>query len=61
MSIGLLVLVVAVVLVMAYVNGFHDASNAVSTAIATRSLRESTALALASVLAIAAWLREGRR
>lgn len=50
MSVGLLVLVVALALAMAYVNGFHDASNAVSTAIATRSLRESTALALASVL-----------
>src|SRR5699024_4714651 len=35
---------------MAYVNGFHDASNAVSTTIATRTLRESKALAMAALL-----------
>lgn len=50
MAVELLVLVVGISLVLAYYNGFHDASNAVSTAIATRSLRESTALALAAVL-----------
>ena len=50
MSATLLVLVVVVALVMAYVNGFHDASNAVSTTIATRTLRESTALAMAALL-----------
>lgn len=50
MSTGLLVLVVVVALVMAYINGFHDASNAVSTTIATRTLRESTALAMAAAL-----------
>lgn len=50
MSGGLLVLVIALALVMAYCNGFHDASNAVSTAITTRSLRESTALAMAAAL-----------
>lgn len=50
MSVGLLVLVVGLALALAYVNGFHDASNAVSTAIATRSLRESTALAMAALL-----------
>lgn len=50
MSPGILLTVVVLCLVLAYVNGFHDASNAVSTAIATRSLSESTALALAAVL-----------
>src|SRR5699024_9853673 len=35
---------------MAFYNGFHDASNAVSTAITTRSLRESTALGMAAIL-----------
>lgn len=46
----LLVLVVVMALAMAYMNGFHDASNAVSTTIATRTLRESTALAMAALL-----------
>lgn len=50
MSVGLLVVVIGMGLALAYVNGFHDASNAVSTAIATRSLRESTALAMAAIL-----------
>src|SRR5690625_7813166 len=35
---------------MAYYNGFHDASNAISTAITTRSLPESTALVMAAIL-----------
>lgn len=47
---ALLALVIVAALVMAYVNGFHDASNAVSTTIATRTLRESTALAMAALL-----------
>lgn len=50
MSPALLALVVALALVMAYYNGFHDASNAVSTAITTRSLREGTALVMAAIL-----------
>lgn len=50
MSPLLLSLVVLLALVMAYYNGFHDASNAVSTAITTRSLRESTALGMAAIL-----------
>src|SRR5699024_8410659 len=44
---------------MAYVNGFHDASNAVSTTIATRTLRESTALALAALTVLGARLGWG--
>lgn len=35
---------------LAYVNGFHDASNSVSTSIATRTMRERTALAYAALL-----------
>lgn len=35
---------------LAYLNGLHDASNAVSTTIATRALSERTALALAAAL-----------
>ncbi|MGP9680632.1 MULTISPECIES: anion permease [unclassified Brachybacterium] len=50
MTPALLVLVVLLALAMAFVNGFHDASNAVSTAITTRSLRESTALGMAAIL-----------
>lgn len=46
----MLVLVVVLALAMAYMNGFHDASNAVTTTITTRTLRESTALALAAIL-----------
>lgn len=46
----LFTLVVVVALAMAYMNGFHDASNAVSTTITTRTLRESTALAMAALL-----------
>ncbi|WP_394215090.1 anion permease [Brachybacterium vulturis] len=46
----LLTLVVLTALAMAYMNGFHDASNAVSTTIATRTLRESTALVMAALL-----------
>lgn len=44
LTIGLLALV------LAYVNGLHDASNAVSTAIASRALSERTALGVAAVL-----------
>lgn len=50
MSPFLLVLIIGLALVLAYLNGFHDASNAVSTAITTRSLPESTALTMAALL-----------
>lgn len=46
----LFALIVVMALAMAYMNGFHDASNAVSTTITTRSLKESTALGMAAVL-----------
>lgn len=41
---------VCLALVMAYVNGLHDASNAVSTTIATRAMSERAALILAAIL-----------
>ena len=50
MTSALLVTVIVLALAMAYMNGFHDASNAVSTTITTRTLRESTALRMAAVL-----------
>lgn len=50
MGTGSLVMVVVLALVLAYVNGMHDASSAVSTTITTRTLRESTALGAAALL-----------
>lgn len=50
MSPLLLGALVVLALALAFYNGFHDASNAVSTAITTRSLRESTALVFAAAL-----------
>jgi PiT family inorganic phosphate transporter len=44
------VIAVVLALALAYVNGFHDASNAVSTTIATRAMSERAALVLAAVL-----------
>ena len=46
----LLALVVTLSLAVAYMNGFHDASNAISTTITTRALRASSALWAAAVL-----------
>jgi len=42
--------IVLLAVLLAYVNGFHDASNAVSTTITTRALRERTALGMAALL-----------
>ena len=50
MTPSLLVAVIVLALAMAYMNGFHDASNAVSTTITTRTLPESTALTMAAIL-----------
>lgn len=46
----LLALVVALALIVAYMNGFHDASNAISTTITTRALKASSALWAAAIL-----------
>lgn len=50
MSPLLLGLVIVLALAVSYTNGFHDASNAVSTMISTRSMREGRALAYAALL-----------
>lgn len=47
---ALLLIATLLAVVIAYVNGLHDASNAVSTSIATRTMRESSALAYAAIL-----------
>ncbi len=49
LTLGLVILVV-VALGFDFTNGFHDAANAVATAIASRALRPLTALVLAAVL-----------
>lgn len=46
----LLVLVMGLALLFAWTNGFHDASHAVATSLATRSLTPRVALSLAAVL-----------
>ena len=48
-TLGLVVLVV-VALAFDFTNGFHDAANAVATAIATRALRPLTALGMSAAL-----------
>ncbi|MFI5315565.1 MAG: inorganic phosphate transporter [Myxococcota bacterium] len=49
----LLVAVVAVALIFDYTNGFHDAANAVATAISTRAVPPNVALVGAAVLNVA--------
>ncbi|WP_246573250.1 inorganic phosphate transporter [Kineosporia corallincola] len=49
MTLTLVVLVVAVALVFDYTNGFHDAANAIATAVSTRALTPRTALLMAAV------------
>lgn len=52
--------VIALALIFAFTNGFHDASNSVATAIATRALSPRIAVAMAAVLNLAgAFLGEG--
>ena len=49
MADGMLVVVIALALVFAYTNGFHDAANAIASAVSTRALTPRAALALAAV------------
>ncbi len=49
-SLLLLVAVVAVALFFDFTNGFHDAANAIATAVSTRALRPRLAVLLAAVL-----------
>jgi inorganic phosphate transporter, PiT family len=46
----ILVIVVATALIFDFTNGFHDAANAIATAISTRALRPRVAVLLAAVL-----------
>ncbi len=46
----IVVLVVGVALVFDYTNGFHDAANAIATAVSTRALTPRVALLLAAVM-----------
>jgi inorganic phosphate transporter, PiT family len=47
---SLLVVVIAAALIFDYTNGFHDAANAVATAISTRAMSPRRALLMAAVL-----------
>lgn len=47
---AVLVLVVVVSLVFDYTNGFHDAANAIATAVSTRALTPRVALGMAAVM-----------
>ncbi len=49
LTLTLVVLVVTVALVFDYTNGFHDAANAIATAVSTRALTPRKALAMAAV------------
>jgi PiT family inorganic phosphate transporter len=48
-TLTLVVLVIVVALVFDYTNGFHDAANAIATAVSTRALTPRKALAMAAV------------
>jgi inorganic phosphate transporter, PiT family len=45
-----LIVVIAVALVFAYTNGFHDAANAIATSVSTRALSPRAALLVATVM-----------
>ena len=46
----LFVIVVALTLIFGYINGFHDAANAIATVVSTRVLRPTTAVAFGAIL-----------
>ena len=48
MSMGVVVLLVAMALAFDFMNGFHDAANAIATVVSTRVLRPQTAVLLAA-------------
>lgn len=50
MELAIVVTVVAVALIFDFTNGFHDAANAIATAISTRALTPRIALTLAAVM-----------
>ncbi|MBA2079205.1 MAG: inorganic phosphate transporter [Rhodanobacter sp. 68-29] len=49
MSLGLVVVVVAIALVFTYINGFHDTANSIATVVATKVLTPGQAVLLAAV------------
>jgi inorganic phosphate transporter, PiT family len=54
------IIIVVVALIFDYTNGFHDAANAIATAVSTRALTPRRALAMAAVLnLVGAYLGEG--
>ncbi len=55
-SLGLVILIIAVALVFDYVNGFHDAANSIATVVATRVLSPGVAVAWAAFFNFAAFL-----
>ena len=53
-SMGVLVLLVLMALAFDFMNGFHDAANAIATVVSTRVLKPHTAVILAAVCNVAA-------
>ncbi|MGH8868581.1 MAG: inorganic phosphate transporter [Actinomycetes bacterium] len=50
MELAIIIAVILVALAFDYTNGFHDAANAIATAVSTRALTPRAALALAAVM-----------
>lgn len=46
----LVIIVITIALIFDYTNGFHDAANAIATAVSTRALKPRSALAMAAVM-----------
>ena len=57
MSFEVLVLLVLVALAFDFMNGFHDAANAIATIVSTRVLRPQWAVAWAAGHALTRWWR----
>jgi PiT family inorganic phosphate transporter len=55
-SFGVLALLVAMALAFDFMNGFHDAANAIATVVSTRVMRPHTAVAMAAICNFAAIL-----
>ena len=48
-GLGIVVLLIAIALVFDFINGFHDAANAIATVVSTRVLKPHSAVALAAL------------
>jgi PiT family inorganic phosphate transporter len=53
MTLAAVIAVIVIALVFDYTNGFHDAANAIATAVSTRALTPRIALAMAAVMNLA--------